>query len=66
MTQHEHKERHRLLHSCLDELVADFMLLTEKLPTYTTVADLLKWSNSQQDSPQMSKDGFDIHELHIK
>lgn len=66
MTHYEHKERHRLLHYYLDELVADFMLLTGKLATDTTVADLLKWANSQQSVPDIPENGFDIHNWVIK
>lgn len=45
MTPIEHLERHRMLHSMLDELCADFVEQTRKLPSKTTVMELILWSN---------------------
>lgn len=43
-----HKARHKKLHSALDELVADYLEDTKhKLPSKTTVLELLQWSAEQ-------------------
>ena len=47
----KHLERHALLHRYLDELVADWISNTEKLPSKSTVMELMTWSNKQQQSP---------------
>jgi len=46
-----HKARHKLLHKMLDELVSDLIRHTEKLPSKTTVLELMKWSSEQIDKP---------------
>jgi len=53
MTHSEHKEKHKILHKALDELVADFISHTEKMPSDTTVLELMKWSQGQTVKPQM-------------
>ena len=45
----EHIERHKLLHKMLDELVADFISNTNKLPSQTTILELMKWSHEQTE-----------------
>jgi len=50
-----HKERHRLLHRNLDELVADFINHTHKLPSQTSILDLMKWSAAQMENPTESE-----------
>lgn len=47
----EHKERHELLHKHFDELLADFIGHTRKLPSKTTIFELLQWSNKQTENP---------------
>jgi hypothetical protein len=47
----EHKERHKMLHARLDELVADWIGQTKCLPSTSTVADLMKWSHEQTIAP---------------
>ncbi len=42
-----HKKRHKFLHECLGELVADFISHTKELPSETTVMRLMEWSNAQ-------------------
>jgi hypothetical protein len=42
-----HKDRHKLLHKEFDELVADFIQNTNKLPSKTKVIELMKWSFEQ-------------------
>ena len=51
MTKKEHSEMHRKLHMCLDELLTDFIMQTEKLPSKTTIMELLEWSNKQIQNP---------------
>lgn len=47
----KHKERHIFLHKCLDELLADFIKHTEKLPSKTPIFDFLKWSHEETKNP---------------
>ena len=49
--QFDHKERHAELHKCLDELLADFIGHTHRLPSKTTILELVEWSNQQQFAP---------------
>ena len=65
MTPDEHRERHALLHKMLDELVADY--LTEaarypspKLPSNTTILELMKWSHAQTINPDQTKSPNDV------
>lgn len=48
-----HKEIHVKLHQSLDELVADFVMLTENLPSNTTVLELMTWSAEQTENPSI-------------
>lgn len=47
MNKKEHKARHQLLHKELDELIADFIKETGKLPSKTKLTELMKWSYEQ-------------------
>jgi hypothetical protein len=47
----KHRLRHELLHKQLDELVADFIAVTGKLPSQTTILDLMAWSDKQRYHP---------------
>jgi hypothetical protein len=47
----EHLYRHVLLHEYLDELIADFIRHTGKLPSRTTVLELMRWAAEQRASP---------------
>jgi len=47
MDTEQHKQKHMELHRYLDELVADFIDATGKLPSQTTVMDLMKWNYTQ-------------------
>ena len=47
----EHKARHVLLHKELDELLADFIMHTHKLPSQTTIMEFLTWSHEQTVNP---------------
>jgi len=51
MTRDKHIARHVELHKCLDELLADWISHTEKLPSKTTVMEFLKWSSAQTTNP---------------
>lgn len=55
MTPQEHKKQHENLHRSLDELVADFIAHTEKLPSKTSVMELLTWSFQQTQNPTEGK-----------
>ena len=46
-----HKQRHIILHKHLNELTADFITHTRKLPSETTLMEFLEWSNKQQQNP---------------
>ena len=54
MTEAEHKSRHLELHDALDALLADFIGHTERLPSETTVMELLEWSFGQTQNPTLS------------
>ena len=55
MTKEEYKpihiERHNLLHKHLDELVRDFITHTNRLPSITSVIELMEWSAKQCTNP---------------
>ena len=48
----EHRQRHIELHKYLDELLADFIQFTGKLPSQTTIMELIKWSYKQTTKPE--------------
>lgn len=48
-----HRERHKILHKYLDELVADMIMCTAKSPSKTTVMELMDWSYQQIDNPTL-------------
>ena len=47
MNKKEHLKKHIELHKALDELMADFIYHTQKLPSETTVTELMEWSYEQ-------------------
>jgi hypothetical protein len=51
MTNLEHIQRHEELHKAFDELLADYLLYSEKLPSEITVFELMKWSYIQTQEP---------------
>jgi hypothetical protein len=51
LTPQEHKDRHKLLHDHLDELIADWIWQTTCLPSKSSVMDLMKWSYEQTLNP---------------
>jgi len=44
ITPEEHKKRHEELHHSLDELLADFIAHTNRLPSKTTIMEFMEWS----------------------
>lgn len=52
MTHNQHRERHVELHQKLDELLADFLTYNRgKVPSNTTVMELMSWSHQQTIEP---------------
>ena len=52
ITKGEHRKVHEDLHKSLDQLVADFLTHNRtKLPTDTTVMELMEWSHLQTKNP---------------
>jgi hypothetical protein len=52
LTDHEKHRRHHVeLHNGLDDLLADFISHTGKLPAKTSILELLKWSYKQTEDP---------------
>lgn len=51
LTREEHIARHKLLHAHFDELVADWIGHTKKLPSKSTVRELMEWSYQQTIDP---------------
>ncbi len=53
MNRKEHKERHGMLHSRLDELIADYIQnpKTKKSLSKTTLVEFLEWSSIQAEEP---------------
>lgn len=52
-----HREQHKQLHKCLDELVADFIRWTQASLQGTNIMTLILWSADQCIDPTESKDG---------
>jgi hypothetical protein len=46
-----HRRRHEILHRHLDELIADWIAHTGRLPSEHTILELENWSSTQQRSP---------------
>ena len=53
MTRKEHIQTHKGLHRILDLLVADFIATTERLPSETSVMELMSWSHKQTENPEL-------------
>lgn len=51
MDKKEHIDRHIILHKNLDELLVDFIGITKKLPSQTTIIELMDWSYQQTKNP---------------
>jgi archaellum component FlaC len=50
-----HKERHKMLHRYLDELVADFIIHTKKTLNETNLLEFMEWSSKQIKEPDITK-----------
>lgn len=59
MNQKEHKQRHVQLHKKFDELLADFIGHTGRLPSQTSLIDFLNWSYQQTISPSELPNSLD-------
>ena len=55
MNSSEHKTVHVKLHDSLDQLLADFIMHTEKFLSETTLTELLYWSHRQTIDPTEQK-----------
>jgi hypothetical protein len=53
MTADEHRARHVALHRGLDELCADYLAVTGRLLSDTTVMELVAWSHRQTTDPEL-------------
>ena len=47
MTPEAHKKHHVELHAALDELVGDWLIDTGKMPSESSIAELMQWSYTQ-------------------
>ena len=47
----KHIKRHKELHLALDELAADFIFHTDKLPSDTTLMEFMRWAFEQTKNP---------------
>ena len=56
MTKEEHIEAHKGLHRNFDSLIADFIHHTGKLPSKTTLMELMEWSHQQTIDPTEVKE----------
>lgn len=54
MNRDIHKETHKILHEALDKLVADWIKNTGKLPSKSSILELMQWSNKQLIDPDES------------
>lgn len=55
LTNEEHKKRHIELHKAFDELLADYLQTTGKLPYHSSLRELMEWSYSQTVKPTEKK-----------
>ena len=61
MTQEKHRDQHVKLHQALDELLADFLAQhPRKLPSNTSVTELMRWSYRQTVSPAAPKGALQV------
>lgn len=51
LPKEEHRRRHVELHKAFDELVADWIAHTGKLPSKSSVLELMDWSAQQTKDP---------------
>jgi hypothetical protein len=55
LSKEKHQQRHKQLHKVLDELVADFIAHTKKMPSQTSIIELMRWSHEQTENPTKLK-----------
>ena len=55
LSPEEHQKRHIELHKAFDELIADFIAQTGKVPSETTIMELMAWSHTQTINPTHSE-----------
>jgi len=55
MEKEPHIQRHKELHRALDELAADFITHTGKLPSQSTIIELMQWSHKQTTDPDVKE-----------
>ena len=63
MNKDKHRQRHVELHDMLDELSADFIGRTGKLPSQTTVMELMEWSCEQMKTPSQENAPLDSNRI---
>lgn len=51
MNDYQHIRIHKKLHKNFDQLVDDFIIQTKKLPSHTTILELMQWSSNQCVTP---------------
>jgi|GEM_PF-1969315 len=54
--EEKHKDDHIRLHKAFDELIADYIAHTHRVPSVATIMDLMKWSFSQTSNPTPDKE----------
>ena len=52
-----HKKKHEELHKMLDQLVADWIWHTKKMPSEASILDLVAWSFEQTKNPTPGEGG---------
>lgn len=58
MNEPDHKQRHQELQEAFDELLADFLVHNSgKVPSSTTVLELVEWSYQQTQEPTPGYEG---------
>jgi len=51
MKREQHIKAHQRWHETLDRIVAHYFATTRKLPTQSTIMDLLEWSRDEAIEP---------------
>jgi len=57
MNLQEHRERHKLLHEHLDELLADYLCQNPQPISNLRIMTLLEWSHKESLNPTPTKKG---------
>lgn len=55
ITEEEHIERHKVLHKCFDELLADFIDKAGRTLSQTNLIELVEWSYQQTFKPDIER-----------